>query len=125
MVIIEALTLDLEKHFPKFNESNLLVNRYPDTPDNIVSLIDLGGVPVSRYAPNRAKKIEVKYRHVNYKDGIKLGNQIYNLYHSKIKYDMGDFFIVQSYSDSEVSYLYQDKKDRFEFSLELVFEYEI
>ncbi|AIF45432.1 minor capsid protein [Virgibacillus sp. SK37] len=106
------------------DNKNLFKNYYPDNPNNIVSIIDGGGYPPNRYSPIREKTIEFKIRSQRYPDGVELGNKIFNLFHSKEKYSLGDFFITASYVSSELTYLYADSQNRKEFSLELVFQYQ-
>jgi len=105
-------------------DENLFGNHYPDKPNSVVSVIDSGGFPPDRYSPTREKTFEIKFRSQNYSYGVELGNQIFKLFHSKENYSLGDFFILSSYAYSEISYLYSDKEDRDEFSLELVFQYQ-
>lgn len=104
-------------------DEEIFVNHYPDKPDTIVSVIDLGGFPPDKYAITRKKKVEIKFRSNKYPDGVTLGNHIYDVFHAFENYSMGDFFIYSSYADTEVNYLYEDKKERKEFSLELAFQY--
>ncbi|MCR1833133.1 minor capsid protein [Oceanobacillus caeni] len=100
-----------------------MANLYPDDPDNIVAVIDLGGLPPNNYAATRDKKIEIKFRTKGYQEGIKLGEEIFNLFNDKQNYRLGDYYITTSYASTDVSYLYQDSKNRREFSLELAFQY--
>ncbi|WP_163581111.1 minor capsid protein [Gracilibacillus saliphilus] len=102
---------------------NLYLNFYPDDPDNIVSIIDLGGNPPNKYTPIREKAIEIKWRNQNYSYGFEQGNQIFKLFHAFENYQLGDFFILSSYANTEVSYLYQDSTNRKEFTFTLVFMY--
>lgn len=103
---------------------NLFKNYYPDSPDTLVSIIDSGGFPPDRYSPVREKTFEIKIRSKRYSDGVKLGNQIFELFHSKENYNLGDFFILSSYAYSELSYLFADNENRKEFSIELSFQYQ-
>jgi hypothetical protein len=98
-------------------------NHYPDSPDTVISIIDSGGFPPNKYSPIREKIFDVKIRTQNYSYGIDLGNQIFKLFHSKNKFYLGDFFILQSYAYTELSYLFKDDKERHQFSIEIVFQY--
>lgn len=103
---------------------NLFGNHYPDSPDTLVSVIDLGGFPPNRYTTQiREKTYEIKIRSLNYADGVDLGQKIMNLFHSKENFQLGSFFILGSRAYTELSYLYSDSKDRDEFSIELAFEF--
>lgn len=113
----------IESNINLLNDTNLFGNHYPDAPDTIVSVIDLGGLPPSKYSVTRDKKIEIKLRSKGYAEGVELLNKIFNLFHSKENYSLGDFFITSSYASTDLTYLYQDLKNRREFSLELVFQY--
>ncbi|WP_373892771.1 minor capsid protein [Virgibacillus sp. CBA3643] len=122
MALLDDVSKYIETNVTELVEvENLFKNYYPDDPDMVVSVIDLGGLPPNKYRPTREKKIEVKYRTKRYPEGIELGNQIFNLFHAFENYQMGDFYILASYADTEVSYLYEDSKNRKEFSIELVF----
>lgn len=122
MILLEVIN-HIESNLNGFNERNLLANLYPDDPDNIVAVIDLGGLPPNNYAATRDKKIEIKFRTKGYQEGIKLGEEIFNLFNDKQNYRLGDYYITTSYASTDVSYLYQDSKNRREFSLELAFQY--
>ena len=122
-ILLNSVIDFIELNIPSLNQSNLFGNYYPDTPDTIVSVIDLGGLPPSKYATTRDKKIEIKLRSNSYSESVELGNKIFELFHSKENYTLGDFFITTSYADTDLAYLYQDSKNRREFSLELVFQY--
>lgn len=100
---------------------NLFINYYPDNPDTIVSVIDLGGYPPALYTPTREKIVEIKLRANSHVEGYELGNEILNLFHDKENYLMEEKRILHSYARTDVSYLYKDKDEREEFSLELVF----
>lgn len=103
---------------------NLFGNYYPDSPDSIVSIIDSGGLPPDIYSTQiREKIIEIKIRSSNYADGVDIGQKVMNLFHSKENYALGDFFILGSRAYTELSYLYEDSKNRKEFSVELAFEF--
>lgn len=103
---------------------NLFANSYPDSPDTLVSVIDAGGFPPNLYSPTRQRAYEFKIRSSNYVDGEQLGNQIMDLFHGKDGYQIGSFFILGSWAYTEVNYLYQDGKNRYEFSLNIAFEYQ-
>ncbi|WP_416147895.1 minor capsid protein [Salipaludibacillus sp. HK11] len=100
---------------------NLFINFYPDDPKTIVSVIDLGGAPPSLYFPTREKVVEIKFRAVDQSDGYKLGSEIFDLIHSKENYYFGDLRVLHSLARTDVNYLFQDKNDRSEFSIEIVF----
>lgn len=103
------------------DNENLFKNYYPDEPNNIASVIALGGFPPDKYHITRELTFEVKLRSETYNTGNDLGNQILNLFHSKENYSLGSFFVLHSYALTELSYLYSDSKNRDEFSLELSF----
>lgn len=123
-LLLDAVANHIETNITELvDNNNLFKNYYPDSPDKIVSVIDLGGLKPSKYANTREKKIEIKFRAKRYPEGVALGNKIFELFHSKENYALGDFYITSSYGETEVSYLYADKENRKEFSLELVFQY--
>ncbi|WP_339227841.1 minor capsid protein [Oceanobacillus sp. FSL K6-2867] len=123
-ILLNSVIDFIELNILSLNETNLFGNHYPKSmTDTIVSVIDLGGLPPSKYSVTREKKIEIKLRSKGYAEGIELGNKIFNLFHSKENYSLGDFFITSSYASTDLTYLYQDSKNRREFSLELVFQY--
>jgi hypothetical protein len=101
---------------------NLFYNYYPDSPDFLLSVIDSGGSPPNLYTPIREKSIEFKFRSNTYQEGIDLGKQIIDLYHSFENYQLGSFFIYRSYALTDINYLYSDSKERDEFSLDIAFE---
>lgn len=100
---------------------NLFINFYPDEPDTIVSVIDMGGYPPPLYYKTREKVIEFKFRAKEYTEASKIGNELFNLFHDKENYYLEDKRILHSYARTEVSYLYNDSNNRQEFSLEVVF----
>lgn len=100
---------------------NLFINHYPDEPDLILTLIDLGGYPPLQYYRTREKIIEFKFRANNYIQGKKIGNELFNLLHDKENYYINGKRIMHSHARTEVSYLYNDNNNRQEFSLEIVF----
>src|SRR4051794_10563654 len=100
---------------------NLFANYYPDDPNNIVSVIALGGSPPPKYNTNRELTFEIKIRNDTYNDGNDIGNQIMDIFHSKENYSLGSIFILHSYATTDISYLYADSKNRDEFSLEMAF----
>ncbi|MBS4207445.1 minor capsid protein [Bacillus sp. FJAT-50079] len=100
---------------------NLFINFYPDEPDLIVSVIDLGGYPPDLYAPTREKVVEIKFRTSTYEEGSVLGNEIMELFHSKENYHLGEIRVLHSYARTDVNYLYKDKNENEELVLELVF----
>lgn len=100
---------------------NLFINFYPEQPDLIVSVIDLGGYPPDLYAPTREKVIELKYRASTHDKGATLGNELLNLFHSKENYNLDGMRILHSYARTDANYLYTDSNENEEFSIELVF----
>jgi hypothetical protein len=124
MQLLDAISNEILLNVPNLNEEiNLFKNYYPENPNEIVSVIDSGGFPPNKYSPIREKNFEIKIRSLNYHDGLEVGNQIMKLFHSKNNYVLGDFFIYQSYLNSELTYLYSDKQNRDEFSLEIAFQF--
>ncbi|UNC92711.1 minor capsid protein [Candidatus Contubernalis alkaliaceticus] len=120
--MIDDITQKIESEIAELTENvNLFKNYYPDDPDTIVSVIASGGFPPDRYDVTREPTIEIKIRASDYNEGMSLGNQIYDLFHSRENYQLGSFFILSSYAYSDLSYLYSDKQNRDEFSLELAF----
>jgi hypothetical protein len=120
--MFEAIVQHIANNIPSLVISeNLFANYYPDEPNNIVSVISLGGFPPSKYDGTREPIFEIKLRNERYIDGNDLANQIMNLFHSKENYLVGSFFVLHSYAMTEVNYLYNDSNNRREFSLELAF----
>jgi len=118
--IVDYLEQEIKENDLTFGE-NLFINFYPDNPDEIVSVVDLGGYPPSLYTPIREKVIEIKFRTLTWLDGDKLGNEIMDLFHSKENYQLDDLYVLHSFARTDVSYLYRDNNDREEFTVELVF----
>lgn len=100
---------------------NLFINFYPDDPDMVVSVIDLGGHPPALYVPIREKVIEIKFRALDSSQGETLGTEIMNLLHDKENYYLEGLRVLHSYARTDSNYLYADSKSRDEFSMELVF----
>lgn len=120
--MLNTLVDYVELNFPSLIEGdNLFYNYYPDNPDDIVSIIANSGFTPHRYNDTRELIFEFKLRNKDYELGMDLGNQIFNLFHSKENYVLGDFFIFESYCLTEISYLYSDLEERDQFSFEIVF----
>lgn len=100
---------------------NLFINYYPDTPNTLVSIIDSGGFPPKLYEPTREKVVGIKIRSSNYQEGSVIGEKIFNLFHGKENYNLGNKRVLHSYAFTELSYLYADSRERDEFSFELAF----
>lgn len=111
----EFLSLDL-----KFGD-NLFVNFYPDNPDDILSVLDNGGFPPRLYVPVREKIIEFKFRTNTLQKGYEIGEELIKLFHDKENYYLNSKRILHSYARTDSTYLYKDKNERHEFSLEVVF----
>jgi hypothetical protein len=122
--LLVDLCANVEQNIDTLTQAeNLFANTYPDSPDTIVSVIDLGGLPPELYSPIRQKTYEFKIRTPKYVDGEELGTKIMDLYHAKNNYQIGSFFILSSYCFTELNYLYEDSKNRKEFSLSIIFDY--
>lgn len=118
--VADYITDNIETVDLTFGE-NLYINAYPDTPDLIVSVIDLGGYPPNLYFPTREKVVEIKFRASNHSEGSTLGDEILDLFHSKENYNLDSLKILHSYGRTDMNYLYTDSNQRDEFSIELVF----
>ncbi|MEB1806597.1 MAG: minor capsid protein [Bacillaceae bacterium] len=120
-MLLDQITKMINDNITSLTEGeNLYKNYYPDSPDTIVSVIHTGGYPPSRYSPTRELTFDIKIRSKHYHDSVDLGNQIMKLF-EKENYQLGSFFVLDSYSFSELTYLYTDKNNRDEFSLGLAF----
>lgn len=118
--IVDYMSANIKTELLTFGE-NLFINYYPDKPDLIVSVIDLGGYPPDLYTPTREKVVEIKFRAPSHTLGSELGNEILELFHSKENYQLDGLRILHSYARTDVNYLYTDTNEREEFVLELVF----
>ncbi|WP_391115989.1 minor capsid protein [Psychrobacillus sp. L3] len=119
-VVADYIASNIKEQALIFSE-NLFINFYPEQPNLIVSVIDLGGYPPDLYAPTREKVIEIKFRAPTHDEGSKLGNEILTLFHSKENYNLDGLRVMHSYARTDVNYLYADSNENEEFSMELVF----
>lgn len=101
--------------------SNLFINTYPDNPDTIISVIDLGGYPPALYVKTREKVVEIKYRASSSQLGRALGDELIDIFHDKENYYLDGKRILHSYARTDSNYLYTDSSNRDEFTVELVF----
>lgn len=101
--------------------SNLFINTYPDNPDTIISVIDLGGYPPALYVKTREKVVEIKYRASTSQLGRALGDELIDIFHDKENYYLDGKRILHSYARTDSNYLYTDSSNRDEFTVELVF----
>lgn len=99
--------------------NNIFVGHYPDDPDNIIAFLGLiGQSRPNQYIKNfEYPRFQVVVRNTDYEDGAGKMREIRNLLHDKLNLVTENFVALYIQADQDFYPIGQDKKGRFEFSI--------